>query len=107
MSLPTGMTDEPVVSRAMAAIWSPDAGILEGLARGNGERGHLVVVRLRGVLGIFALAMQRVLGNGGTEHAPLAIDDRYPHAQRAEVDARHNRHQQPPCAWCQYMSQPK
>jgi hypothetical protein len=42
-----------------------DAGFLQGLARGGGQRAHVVVMRLGGVFRIFALAVQWIFGDGG------------------------------------------
>ena len=70
-----------------------DAGLLERLARGGGQGAHVVVMRLRGVFGIFALAMQRIFGNGGVEQAALAVHDGDADAQGAEIHSGDDRHQ--------------
>ena len=46
-----------------------DAGVLDGAVRGGGERGHVIGVALGGVVGIFLLAEQRVIGCSGAETA--------------------------------------
>ena len=48
-----------------------DAGGLKHIARGGDEGGHLVGVGLGGVIGIFATAMQRIGGRGGSDGALL------------------------------------
>ena len=42
-----------------------DAGFLHRLARGRGQGAHVIFVRLGGVFGIFAFAMQRIFGDRG------------------------------------------
>ena len=64
-----------------------NAGRLDGLARGGFEGQQVVGVGLRGELWVFALAVQRVLGEGGGDEAALAIDERDAHAQGAEIDS--------------------
>ena len=51
---------------------------------------------LGGIFRIFALAMQRVLGDGGFEQATFAVDQRNTDAEGAEVDSRDDGHQQAP-----------
>ena len=46
-----------------------DGGLGYGVASGGGEGAHVVVVGLRGVLGIFPLAVEWVRGGGGGEQA--------------------------------------
>ena len=56
----------------------------------------MVVMRLGSVFGIFALAVQRVLGDRGFEQASFAIDQRNANAQRSEIHSSHDGHQQAP-----------
>ena len=44
-----------------------DGGLFQHFAHGGGEGAHVIVVRLRGVFGIFALAMKRIFLDGGLE----------------------------------------
>jgi hypothetical protein len=64
-----------------------NAGRLDGLAGGGIQSQQVVAVRLRGEFGVFALAVQRVLGEGGGDEATLTIDERDAHAQGAEIDS--------------------
>ena len=48
-----------------------DARVLDGAPRGGGQRGHVVGVALRGVVRIFLLAEQRVLGGRRRPDGPL------------------------------------
>ena len=75
---------------------SRDAGLLQDFARRGDQRPHVVVMGLRGVFGIFALAVQRILGDGGFEQAAFAVDQRNTNAQRSEIDSGHDGHQQAP-----------
>jgi hypothetical protein len=51
-------------------------------------------MRLRGVFGIFALAMKRVLGAGRLDQAAFAVNQGNTNAQRSEIHSRHDGHQQ-------------
>jgi hypothetical protein len=73
-----------------------DTGFLHGLPSGGGQSAHMVFVRLGGVFGVFALAVQRIFGDGGFQQAALAVNDRDADAQRPEVDSSHNGHYQAP-----------
>ena len=89
----TGMTLEPVVSSAMASIWSPAMPAFgEDLAHGLDERVHLVGVGLRGVVGVFAAAVQGIAGGGCAEAAALGVEQSDAHAEGSEVDAGDNTH---------------
>ncbi len=98
----TGMTEEPVVSRAMASIWSPRTpACFTAVARGFRQRPHMVFVRLGSVFRIFALAVQRVLGNRRCQQATLAVHDRHPNVQCPEIHPSNDRHDgsaKPDCA---------
>ena len=52
-----------------------DAGGCDGRAGGGGQRGHVVRVALGGVVGIFLLAEERVLGDARAQAAFLAIEN--------------------------------
>ena len=56
------------------------------------ERVHLVVVRLRGVVGVVAAAVQGVAGGGCAEAAALGVEQSYTGAEGSEVDAGDNTH---------------
>ncbi len=73
-------------------IGAVDAGGVENVARGGGEGGHLVGVRLGGVVGIFAAAMQRVGGRGGADGAFAAVNESDANAECAEIDAGNDSH---------------
>ncbi len=59
------------------------------------QRPHLVVMRLGCVVGIFAFAMQRVLGDRSRQPSSLAVDDRHTRAECAEVYSRNDCHVNP------------
>ncbi len=85
------------MSSAMACdLIAGDAGLLQDFARGRGQRPHVIVMRLRGIFRIFALAVQRILGDGGVEQATFAVDQRNANAQCSKINAGHDRHQQAP-----------
>ena len=93
MPSPTGTTLEPVVSSAIASTWSPEMPAAFTAARvASASAAHVVVMRLRGEIRILALAVQRILGDRRRQHAALAVDDRGAHAERAEIDSRHDGH---------------
>ena len=64
-----------------------NSGIRNGLARGPYQRVHLVLVRLRGVVGVFALAVERVFGNGRAEAALFAVKKSYANAECSKIYA--------------------
>ena len=70
-----------------------DAGVLDGAARGGGQRAHVIGVALRGVVGIFLLAEQRVLGRAGAETALGAVEDGHANAEGAEIDSGYDAHE--------------
>ena len=64
----------------------------EHLTHGLDERVHLVVVRLRGVVGVVAAAVQGVAGGGCAEAAALGVEQGDTGAEGSEVDAGDNTH---------------
>ena len=76
------------MSSAMASIWrAVDAGVFDGLARGFDEGVHLVLMGLRGVVGVFAFAVEWVFGDGGGETALLAVEEGDANAEGSEIYA--------------------
>ena len=73
-----------------------DGRLFQGLARCRSQRPHVIVMGLRRVLCIFALAVEWVLGDCGFDQTPFAVHQRNANAQGSEVDSRHDRHQQAP-----------
>jgi hypothetical protein len=65
---------------------------LDGLARGGGKSAHVIGVGLRGVLGVLALAVERIFGDGGSEQAALAVDERDADVQRAKINSGYDGH---------------
>ena len=65
---------------------------LHRLPRGLGQRAHVIFVRLRGEVGIFALAVQGIFGDCGSQQSALAVDDRDADAERAEIYACNDGH---------------
>ncbi len=64
-----------------------DAGFGDDFAGGAGECGHLVVVGLGGLVGVFPVAFEWVLGDGGAEAAPVAVEQGDSDAQGSEIYA--------------------
>ena len=64
------------IERDRLHLISWNARLLQDLARGGSERPHVVLMRLGGVFGVFALAVQGVLGDSGFEQASFAIYQR-------------------------------
>ncbi len=58
---------------------------LECAPRGLDERLHVRCVRLRGVVRIVAVALDRILGDAVSDHPLAAVDDRDAHTLRPEV----------------------
>jgi len=67
-----------------------------GFARRGGQCPHVIVMGLGGIFRIFALAVQCVLGDGGLDQTPFAVDKRNTNAQGPEVDSSHDGHQHAP-----------
>ena len=96
------MTLDPVVSMARAStLVARDRRCVERLARRLGQSPHVIGMALRGVVGIFLLAMQRILDDAGAEPASLAIDDGNANAERTEISTRYD------ATPCQWTSQPR
>ena len=73
-----------------------NAGRLNGKPHGRGQRTHVIAVALGGVIGVFLLAEQRVLG-GARPQAPLgAIENRDANAESAEIDTGYDTHENLP-----------
>jgi hypothetical protein len=68
----------------------------ERVPGGGGQSGHLVGVGLRGVVGIFAAAMQRVRGRSGPDGAFLAVNESDANTESAEIDAGDDGHERSP-----------
>ena len=69
-----------------------DSCFLDSLARGDGQGAHLIVVRLRGVFRIFALAMEGIFGERSGEQTAFAIHDGNANAQSSEIDSSYDGH---------------
>ena len=66
------------MSSARAATSSPWTPVWSSTSRvALTERVHLVGVRLRRVVGVFAAAMQRIAGAAGSEAAAFAVQERH------------------------------
>ena len=64
----------------------------EDLAGGADEGLHLVGVGLCGVVGVFAAAVERVLGGGGADAAAGAVEEGYSDAEGSEVYSSYDGH---------------
>ena len=73
-----------------------DAGVLDGAVHGGGQRGHVVGVALRGVVRIFLLAKQRVVGGAGAETALGGVEDGNANAEGAEIYSGDDAHGEAP-----------
>ncbi len=62
-----------------------DAGLRDDVAGGAGERVHLVVVGLGGLVWVLAIALEGVLGDGGAEAAMVAVEERHANAEGSKV----------------------
>ena len=80
------------VERDGGDLVAVDVGFGEDLARGADEGVHLVGVGLRGVVGVFAAAVERVLGGGGAEAAAAAVEQGYADAEGSEVYSSYDGH---------------
>ena len=60
---------------------------------GRCQRPHVIVVRLRGIVWIFAFSVQRIFGDRRTNQSAVAIDERDADTERAEIDSCDNGHQ--------------
>ena len=76
----TGTTLEPVVSMARASMVALDSGRLNRCAGSFREGAHVVGVGLGCEVGVFAFAMERILGDRSAEAAAIAVDDGDAHA---------------------------
>ena len=70
-----------------------DAGVLDGAVRGDGERGHVVGVALGGVVGVFLLAEQRIVGCSGAETSPGGVEDGNANAEGTEIYSSYDAHE--------------
>jgi hypothetical protein len=75
---------------------SVDAGVGDGGAHGGCQRVHVVGVALRGVVGVFFLAQQRILGHARAELAFGAVEQRHADAEGSEIDAGYDAHEKIP-----------
>jgi hypothetical protein len=73
-------------------IGAGDACLGEGGEHGLGESAEVVGVGLGGVVGVFALAVDGVLGRGGGEAAAFTVDERDAHALGSEIDSCDDSH---------------
>jgi len=67
-------------------------GLFQYGARGGDQRPQMIFVRLRGVVRVLALPMQRIFVDRGADQATIAVDQRNPNAQCAEINSRDNSH---------------
>jgi hypothetical protein len=67
-------------------------GLLEGFASSSRQSPHVIGMGLRGVFRVFALAVDRILGDGGSEPAAFAIHKRNADAQGSKINASDNCH---------------
>ena len=80
------------IKRNRADCIAAYAGICDRLARRFYQRVHLVDVRLRRIVRVFTLALQRILRARCAQPPALAVQQRHTHAQRPEIHSRNNRH---------------
>ncbi len=74
-----------------------DARLDQHRPHGAHQRIHLVLMRLGGEIRVFAFTLQRVLGRRRGQPALeliclVAVEQRYPNTQRAEINPGGNRH---------------
>ena len=80
------------VERNRQNLIAPDRCLAQYFARSRSQCAHVIMMRLRGVFWIFALAMQRIFLDSGGEQSAFAVDEGDAHAQSSEIDTRYNRH---------------
>ncbi len=73
-----------------------DVCLREDVAGGPGEGVHLVVVRLRCLVGVLAIALEGVFGDSGSEASAGAVEERDSDAKRSEINPCHDGHTQVP-----------
>ena len=56
----------------------------------------MIFVRLRGVFGIFAFAMERIFSDGRSQQSPFAVNDGNTNAQCPEIYASNDGHEVSP-----------
>ena len=84
------------IERNRLNLIAANARLLQDFAASRRQRAHVIFMRLRRVLRIFTLAVQRIFGDGRIQQPSLAVHQRNAHAQGSEIDSRNNRHQQAP-----------
>ncbi len=70
-----------------------DARRFDGQSRGPGQRPHVIGVALGGVIGIFLLAEQRVLGGARAQTPLYAVENGDANAESAEIDTGYDTHE--------------
>ena len=95
------------VERNGRDVAAADAGALEHIAGGGGQGRHLVGMGLGGKVRIFAAAMQRVRGRGGSDRAFFAVNKSDANAQCAEVNAGYDGHGMAPSSKRFLVRQPE
>src|SRR5713226_9747097 len=73
-----------------------NAGLSNDLASSSRQGAHMIFMRLRGVFGIFAFAVQGIFGDGGSEQAALAVHDGNSNVQSSKIHADNHRHVRSP-----------
>ena len=69
-----------------------NTGLSDDVASGRREGAHVIFMRLRGVLGIFAFAMEGIFGDGGSQQAAFAVHQRNSDAQSSKINPGNHRH---------------
>src|SRR5437588_822624 len=78
------------IDRKRGDLVSGNFGSADGLASGAGQRAHVVLVTLRGMVRVIFLAMQRTFGNARAETPTFGVHDCDANTQRAEIDPRYD-----------------
>jgi hypothetical protein len=73
-----------------------NSGFADDIARGSRQSAHVFFMRLCGVFGIFAFAMEGVLSHGGGEQTAFAVHERNANAQGSKVHSSNHRHVRSP-----------
>src|SRR5712664_1505544 len=60
------------------------------------EGTHMIFMRLRGIFGIFAFAVEGILGDRGSEQPTLAVNDGNANAQCSKIRSSNDRHARSP-----------
>src|SRR5437867_5448060 len=80
------------IRRTSEGLIGVNACLSNDFTSGRCERLHMIFMRLRGVFGILAFAMQRIFSVGGGKQPTLAVHDGNANAQCSKINTGDNCH---------------